>query len=132
MKYNNYRKVLSSLTSQKSDSTLPVVALLAGLAVGAVIGVLFAPERGTDIRTRISDKAKGLSDTAKDKIRAVKNRFHTEEEELTDLKDEVVDKVKSKAKEATYLKDELVYEAKSKAKDISEEVKSTADRVTNS
>jgi len=132
MKYNNFRKAISSLTTQKSDSTLPVVALLTGLAVGAVIGVLFAPERGADIRTRISDKAKGLSDAAQDKLQTVKNKLRTNGQELSELKDEVVDKVKSKAKAAEDLKDEAVDEAKSKAKELAADVKSAANEVKNS
>lgn len=132
MKYNNFRKAVSSLTSQRSDSSLPVVALLTGLAVGAVIGVLFAPERGADIRTKISDKAKDLSDAAKDKLQSVKNKFHSEGHELAELKDEVVDKVKSKAKEVENLKDEVVDDAKSKAKDIADDVKAVADKAANS
>ncbi|SHG38800.1 YtxH domain-containing protein [Pedobacter caeni] len=132
MKYNNFRKAVSSLTSQRSDSSLPVVALLTGLAVGAVIGVLFAPERGADIRTKISDKAKDLSDAAKDKLQAVKNKFHSEGHELADLKDEVVDKVKSKARAAEELKDEVIEDAKSKAKDLADDVKAAANEVKNS
>lgn len=129
MKYSNYRKALSSLTSG-SDNTMPVVALLAGLAVGAVLGVLFAPERGSDVRNRITDKAKDLSDTAKEKISAAKRKFQSGIEEAADLKDEVVGQVKSKAKAAENLKDEVVDKTKSKAKDLVDEVSETADKVT--
>ena len=74
MKYNNLKKSISDLAcAQKSDSTMPVVALLAGLAVGAVLGVLFAPEKGSDTRTLIADKAKDLSDAAKDKLQSAKD-----------------------------------------------------------
>lgn len=132
MKYNNYRNALSSLTAQKTDSTLPIVALLAGLAIGAVIGVLFAPQRGTDIRSKIADKAKDLSDTAKDKLHQVKSKVLSEADQLADLKDEAIDKAKTKSKEALNAAEGIVDQLKSKAKGLESDAKSTADRVLNS
>lgn len=130
MKHSNYRNVLSALTNRNSDSSLPVVALLTGLAVGAVLGVLFAPKSGEDTRNTIADKAKDLKDNAKDKLQAVKNRFHSEADDLEDLKDEVVSKVKSKVNDAKDLKDEVVADVKSKAKEVKEDVKEAADKVS--
>ncbi|WP_316841852.1 YtxH domain-containing protein [Pedobacter gandavensis] len=132
MKYNNYRKALSSLTAQKTDSTLPVVALLAGLAIGAVIGVLFAPQRGSDIRTKISDKAKDLSDAAKDKLHLVKSKVLSEADQLAELKDEAIDKAKTKSKEALNAAGGIVDQLKSKAQSLDSDAKSTAERVLNS
>ncbi|WP_316820952.1 YtxH domain-containing protein [Pedobacter gandavensis] len=132
MKYNNYRKALSSLTAHKTDSTIPVVALLAGLAIGAVIGVLFAPEKGADIRSKISDKAKDLSDTAKDKLHLVKSKVLSEADDLAELKDEALNKAKSKSKEALNAAGDIVDQLKSKAKGLESDAKSTAERVLNS
>lgn len=42
-----------------------VLGLLAGLAAGAVLGVLFAPKKGKETRDELSKKAKDLSDTIK-------------------------------------------------------------------
>ncbi|EDM36769.1 hypothetical protein PBAL39_17884 [Pedobacter sp. BAL39] len=100
MKYNSLKKTLSALSSaQKSDATMPVVALLAGLAVGAVLGVLFAPDKGADTRGLISDKAKDLSELAKDKLQSLKDKFASAHEELEAAAEETVAKAKSKAKE---------------------------------
>ncbi|WP_316752334.1 YtxH domain-containing protein [Pedobacter gandavensis] len=132
MKYNNYRNALSSLTAQKTDSTLPVVALLAGLAIGAVIGVLFAPEKGVNTRTKISDKAKDLSDTAKDKLHQVKSKVLSEADQLADLKDEALDKAKTKSKEVLNAAGDIVDQLKSKAKDLESDAKVTVEKVLNS
>ena len=92
-----YKKLLSNCTSSGSDSSKAIVALLAGLAVGAVLGVLFAPSSGEETRGLIADKADALKEDLKDKYQAVKDRVASGKNDLVDLKDSVVDKVKSKA-----------------------------------
>lgn len=60
-----------------------VVVVLAGVAVGALIGVLFAPEKGSETRRKISDKGKDYSDAVKDKF----NEFiDSISEKLEDMK----------------------------------------------
>mgnify|MGYP006191667401 FL=1 len=39
-----------------------VAAVLAGVAVGAALGVLFAPEKGTETRNRLAKKGKDYAD----------------------------------------------------------------------
>ncbi|TDQ11845.1 YtxH domain-containing protein [Pedobacter metabolipauper] len=53
-------KLIESLFASSSSRTPAVIALLAGLAVGAVVGVLFAPESGESARKKIKDAANGL------------------------------------------------------------------------
>jgi gas vesicle protein len=43
------------------------VGLIAGLAAGAVLGVLFAPDNGRNTRKKITDKSKDSLDTLKEK-----------------------------------------------------------------
>ena len=45
-----------------------VIGALAGVAVGALLGVLFAPEKGEDTRKKIAVKGKDASDKLKDKF----------------------------------------------------------------
>jgi len=48
-----------------SNSKL-ITALLAGIAAGAAIGILMAPEKGAEIRKTIADSAKKLADNIVD------------------------------------------------------------------
>lgn len=77
-----------------NDSTKVVATLLAGLAAGAALGLLFAPERGSETREKLNDALKNLGDSIKD-------RAAEEIENLANLKESVVDKFKdSFSKEA--------------------------------
>ncbi len=72
-----------------NDNSKVLAALLAGLAAGAAIGILFAPEKGSETRDRLNESLKNLGDSIKD-------RAADEIENLTDLKDKVVGNIKSK------------------------------------
>ena len=46
-----------------SDTGKIISALLAGFAAGAAAGILFAPEKGSDLRQKISDTLSDWSDS---------------------------------------------------------------------
>lgn len=46
-----------------------VLGAVAGLAVGAILGVLFAPEKGSVTRKQITDKGHDLADGVKSKYK---------------------------------------------------------------
>ncbi|RZK49014.1 MAG: YtxH domain-containing protein [Pedobacter sp.] len=72
-----------------NDNSKVVIALLAGLAAGAALGLLFAPEKGSETRDKLSESLKDLGD-------AIKDRAADEISNLASLKDKVVDNLKSK------------------------------------
>jgi gas vesicle protein len=68
------------------DSGKALLGVLAGLAAGAVLGVLFAPEKGDSTRKNITKKGEDLADALNRKI----------DEKFEDLLRSVGGKVKSK------------------------------------
>ncbi|KIO76159.1 aspartyl-tRNA synthetase [Pedobacter lusitanus] len=76
-----------------NDNSKVLIGLLTGLAAGAALGLLFAPEKGSETRDRLNQSLKELGD-------ALKERAADEIDHLTGLKDKVVNSVKSKLHEA--------------------------------
>ena len=72
-----------------NDNTKVVVALLVGLAAGAALGILFAPDSGEETRDKLSESLKKLGDS-------IKETAATEIDNLVGLKDKVVGNIKTK------------------------------------
>lgn len=91
-----------------NDNSKTVVALLAGLAAGAALGILFAPAKGeetvdklsnslSDLKDRVLERAKteieGLVNTGKEYASKASDSYDT-------IKDEVKEKVSSVKEDA--------------------------------
>jgi len=83
-----------------NDNSKVLIGLLAGLAAGTALGLLFAPETGTDTRDRLSQSLKDLGDSIKDKAADEINN-------LANLKDKVVSSVKTKFQEDDEFEDDV-------------------------
>lgn len=57
-----------------------VIGAVAGVAVGTLLGVLFAPEKGTETRKKISNKSKDSADFIKHKIVDIVGRNGSKQE----------------------------------------------------
>lgn len=85
------------------DSGKIVTALLAGLAAGAVLGVLFAPEKGSETREKINDSLADLGD-------ALKERAEEQFDQLNDFKEKILAAVKNKVTAAEIIIDDEIEE----------------------
>ena len=86
-----------------NDNAKVVAALLAGLAAGAALGILFAPEKGTETREKLNDSLKDLGD-------AIKERTAEQLDHLNDFKDKVLAAVKTKVGQAEGIVDDAIEE----------------------
>ena len=56
---------------ENSNNTGKLIgALLAGAAIGGILGILFAPDKGSETRKKIANKAGELTDPFKEKLNA--------------------------------------------------------------
>ena len=55
-----------------------LIALGAGVAIGGLLGVLFAPAKGEDTRKKISEGSKKLVDRFNKQIKEGKQKLHKE------------------------------------------------------
>jgi len=66
-----------------------LLGVLAGLAAGALLGILFAPEKGSVTRKKMSKKAEDYADGLKEKFNEfldnISDKFEEVKEEVSDL-----------------------------------------------
>lgn len=73
------------------STTKVLMGFVAGAAVGALAGILFAPDSGPNTRKRIQDKAGDLGDAAKESINglvdSVKNAYSGAKDKVEEFGD---------------------------------------------
>ena len=71
------------------DNSKAVLGFLAGTAIGAILGILFAPDKGTETRRKISQKttdtANSLKDSFNDFVDNLKETYMSASDEAQNL-----------------------------------------------
>ena len=65
-----------------------LIALGTGLVIGGVLGVLFAPDKGTITRNKIAEGGKKFADNFNRKIKAGKEKLQQEFSKMNDIMEE--------------------------------------------
>lgn len=72
-----------------------IVGLLSGAAIGAALGILFAPDKGEATRERLTKKAEDLKEDLDDRFDDLKDyvndTMNDMKEKLADVKEKVAD-----------------------------------------
>ena len=53
-----------------------LTAVAAGAAAGAILGILFAPDKGTETRRKINEQGKKIAEGVKDKFKKGREKLH--------------------------------------------------------
>ncbi len=82
-----------------------VLGFIAGLSIGALFGVLYAPQKGSTTRKRIARKGAEYGDELKDKfsesVEGIKDTYTSTKKDATEWVDKAKDKTESYIKDAT-------------------------------
>ena len=128
-------KKLTKMSKKGNNAASVLAGLLAGAAAGVVLGMLYAPEEGSETRKKIKTKASDLKDQAVDQYGKVsekakeqyedvsgkvKNQYETISTQVKETADKVVTSVKDGY-------DKYKDQAVAKTKEVVEDVESELD-----
>ena len=78
-----------------------LLGVMAGAAAGAILGILFAPEKGPETRRRISTKSSDVAESLKSKfndlVDNIASKFDSAKAEAADMKDRTTSGIKTGA-----------------------------------
>ncbi|WP_299129052.1 YtxH domain-containing protein [uncultured Winogradskyella sp.] len=98
-----------------SDSSNTILGILAGTAIGATLGILFAPDKGTETRKKLVEQSNALVDDVTTSTTQLK---HQVADTLTSKKESLDDKMESLVSSASYKTEDVITTLEAKLKDL--------------
>ena len=102
-----------------------ILGVLGGVAVGAALGVLFAPEKGDKTRRKIMDKSNDYADELKEKLDTLLGTITNKYEKIWKEGESLLADGKSKFNDVKQDGEALVAEGKSKYYEAKSEIKNS-------
>ena len=100
-----------------------ILGVLGGVAVGALMGVLFAPEKGDKTRKKIMEKSNNYADELKDKLDSLLGTVTSKVDKMRKEGESFFAEGKSKFQEAKNDGQDLLAEGKAKYNEVKSDIK---------
>lgn len=100
-----------------------ILGVIGGVAVGALLGVLFAPEKGDKTRRKIMDKSNDYADELREKLDTLLGTITNKYEKIWKEGENLISKGNSKLSDAKSNGEDLIAEGRSKFYDAKNEMK---------
>ena len=76
-----------------------VLSVMAGVATGAALGILYAPDKGVNTRRKISEKGEELAGNIRSRVDSLKEDLNTKIGNVKETASDFIDKGRSKVTE---------------------------------
>ena len=109
-----------------TNNSKVVLGIVTAAAAGAVIGLLFAPEKGTELRDKVRDTPNGLASDLLDVIQRGRQQYAEVEDQVQDKAKELKSKVVGKYEETKDRVETEVANAKHEAENMKDKAQKYA------
>lgn len=98
-----------------SDSSNTILGILAGTAIGATLGILFAPDKGSSTRKKLVEETNSVANSVASEATHLRDQIANS---LTSGKGKLEDHVDSLVTDASYKTEDIITTLESKLKDL--------------